>query len=401
MNLSFKAVNSHGNTIKGTYECTCEDELIKNLREHGYYLMDYVPCKSGMIKKLFLHTDILTIALICKQMSVTLKSGVMLPEALIICKNVCRKKAYKKSLNDIYSSVMNGERISSFLEQNKSIYPFIMIQMVKIGEQNGRMDMVMEELSMYYGKEYETRNKIKSSLTYPLIIFLSTALILIILMAAVVPQFVNTLLEMNAEIPMITMHLMNMCCYIHEYALYILLFIILAAILIRYDKRLYKFKYRWDKFKISIPHIGKMIKKINEVRLINIMHMMIRCGYNPLEALKDSIYVIDNLVIKEKIRNCIIKIIKGEQISESLEDTEIFNPVFISLFKTGEKSDKVEECISKAKDIINDGLDENIKRIITCVEPFFIAVLAFIICIIIFSLLMPLISIMDSVQTKL
>lgn len=401
MNFSYKAVNNEGNTIKGNYECVCEDELIKNLREHGYYLIDYAPCKNGVFKNMFRHTDILTVSLICKQMSVTLKSGIMLPEALIMCRNSCKKRIYKKSLDDIYHAVISGESISRILEENKKLYPFLMAQMVRMGENNGTISAVMEQLSMYYEKEYKVKNKIKSSLTYPFIVFLSTVLIFMILMSKVVPQFVNTLSAMNAQIPVLTLHLMNICSYIRKYAFYVLIYAAAIVFLIKHNNKFYKVRYKRDKLRLKLPYTGRMIKKINEVRFINVMYMMMSCGYNSLEALKDSCYIIDNIIIKEKIQNCIFKITKGEQMSQSLESIGILSPIFISLFKAGEKSGEIKECIKKARDIINGSMDENIKIIITCIEPFFIVVLALIICIMIFCLIMPLMNIMDSIYMGL
>lgn len=401
MIYSYKAVSIEGKVINGSYECDCESDLIKKLKEIGFYMIDCRLKRKNLLHLAISHVDNKSISVICKQLSVSLKSGVVLPEAILNCKNLCRNKLYKKSLNMLYYDVLNGENLSRSLSKNQNIYPPLIIKIIKIGEQNGSMDKILGELSLYYLKEYEMGNKIKTALTYPLMVFSITTIIIIILINFVVPQFMITLTSMNIKMPLITILLIDTCTFVNKYSLYINMGFLLIFLTLKYIGKQYKVKYFIDKIKVKIPVIGTLTNKFNEAKLTNLLYLMLSCGYDSLKALYDSTCVIDNLIIKEKIDYAIERIKGGMEISESMEQLQLFNSIFISLFKVGEKSGRLHECIYEAREIMNGDMDEIIKRSLVFLEPILIIVMSVIICIIVFSLLMPIINIMDFVDTKI
>lgn len=401
MIYSYKAINIDGKIINGNYECDDEYDLIKKIREIGLYLIDYKLKRKNLLSFQIIHVDTKTISLICKQLSVTLKSGVMLPEAILNCKNQCRNKLYKKSLNRLYYDVLNGENLSKSLGKNQNIYPTLMIKIIKVGEQNGSMDKILGQLSLYYIKEYEMNNKIKTALIYPIIVFSITTIIIIILINFVLPQFFITLASMNIKVPVTTILLINTSKLMKTYSLYINMSLALIFLAIKYIMKKYKAKYFIDKIKINMPIIGKLVKKFNEIRLTNLLYLMLSCGYDPLKAISDSACVVDNLIIKEKIDYAIEDTRNGMEISESIEHSGLFNNMFISLFKVGESSGKLQECIYEAREIMNGDIDESIKRSLTYIEPILIIFMAVIICTILFSLLMPVLNMMDFIDTKI
>lgn len=364
------------------------------LKNNGYYLLNFKN-KKNIFKKRISFSDI---SFLCNGLGSMLNSGIPISQALNLAAAQSSNKTLQQSLYSIEREVSKGEAIYKSLKNNLEIYPLFMVGMVKIGEETGKLDKVLMNLSTYYDEQNKIFTKLKSAITYPLIVLISSILIIIFLMVKIVPQFMDTLTSIGGEIPFLTQITLNSCNFIRNnfYLLNITLFLI-AIIVYKYSKTI-KGRIFIDRMKIRIPYLRKIYNYLILAKLSRSLSMLISSGFNIIRALEISLSVLNNKIIENKVENCVEDIKKGQGIYYAFKKYELGDEMFLSMVKIGEETGRLDEMLLKLSLIFDNELKASLKKALSLMEPVIIIFLALFIGIFIISALMPIITIMDSID---
>lgn len=398
----YVAKNLQGDKISGKLDVKDEIELITTLKKYGYYILHYDHIKGNHIKNILninFSTAVSTkdIAIFCKQFSVIISAGINICEALNILSNQCKNHRIRKSLTVICNNVQRGEELSRALEGFKDIYPEFMIDMITIGEQSGTLDKTLIMLWDYYIKQSKLNRKVKDASYYPILLLISTVIITFFLMVKIVPIFVENLLSLNAKTPYITTVIINISRFLNSNIATILISTTMFIIMTFQLKKTKTIKKKVDYLKLNTPIFNKLYRNILTARFSRFMNILLHSGLNIIRALDIMSNTIGNIVVKQRLQLSIEDIKKGKTVSESISSINIFEPLLISMVSIGEESGELDEMLLKTADIFEDEVYENIEKMITFIQPVMIIILAIVIGTIIISIMLPMISIMDSV----
>lgn len=393
-------VDISGKKRKLTHKAETKSEVIDYLKKNNYIIIDIEKSAGSIDFNIFGKKSIKSkdLAVFCKQLYAMLKAGVTLVNSLEILRQQTDNKTLAKIIGHMYEDLQKGNTFSESLSRHKDAFPDIFISMAEAGELSGNIDLIMNRLSNHYEKEYKIENKVKSAMTYPIILALVSIAVVVFLLTTVMPTFVDMYTSSGVELPKLTQKLISISEAIKEYWYIILMVILgLAAGLTALNK-VPKIKYKEDYYKLKLPFVKNLLLKISTSRFTRTLSTLMGSGVPLLQALETVSGVTGNAYIGSKVLEAREDVRKGLALSQPLRQQGIFPPMVHNMIKIGEDSGAIEEILDKTADFYDEEVDTAITRMTTLLEPIMIVFMAIIIGFIVIAMLMPMFDMVKTVQ---
>lgn len=382
-----------GNIIKN-YKVRAEDDqaLVQHLKNEQLFLISY---KIKEIQKdIFggnkIRLSTKDLAIFCRQLSSMLLSGVTLIKALNILYMQVEKKNIKKSIKLLYESVQKGDQFSEGLRKQKDVFPEMMVSMIEAGEASGKLDHVMLKLAEQFEKDVKLKAKIKSAMTYPIILILISIGVVLVLVIKVLPIFMTLLEESGSELPLPTQILVGFSGILTNYWYIILLALGAFAIFIKGYISSEAGMKQWHGFILRLPIIGKLNEKIIAVRFTRTLSTLLSSGMSMMQALEIVTKVVNNRVVMEELYVTKADIRSGMSLSESLKKVSAMPPMVYSMVGIGEEAGTIEEMMEKAAEYYDDEVENTIQKLVSLMEPMLIVFMGAVVGFIVVSMMLPL-----------
>jgi len=388
------AKTSNGTTIKGSTESDSIEELALGLRGRELFL---IKCRSiKKITEISTKPNLKTISIFCKQFSICIKSGIPICDILNLLYEQMLHKSIKNSLKSIIENVQKGNSLHRSMKNTINVYPEFMINMIYLGEESGKLDMILEELAQYYEKEYKLLKKFTNSMIYPCTVFLTLTIVSFFLFIKVIPVFITNLNSFHAEIPLITRLVLGMSNFLGVNFLWILMInLTLIFIFIEYFKT-ENGKMAFDKFKFICPILGPVYKRLIYTRFSRGLNILLSSGVGLVKAFEIIHDVIGNRYFKLKLKTVFNDVEKGDDLSSSLNAMNLFPQFFVAMIKIGEETGNLDGMFLIAADIFYEDAEENVEKATALLEPILIIFLGLMIGTIILAVMLPMLNVMDS-----
>lgn len=284
-----------------------------------------------------------------------------------------------KILFKISNHIQKGNSITDSFKNTKLFSNFF-ISMLRAGEVSGNLDKVMNNLSDYYNKEYKLKNKILGIMTYPIILIISSFVVMIFMLIKVIPNFAESFLGNGIEPPIMTKLLINASLFVRENLIYIILLSIVTLLsIVFYITTSAKAKYFINKIKFKIPLVRDINQLVIVSRFSRSLLILLSSGVQIMDAIDISSKVIDNEFAYDQILLSSESLKRGNSISSSLELSNIFPNLFISMVSIGEESGKLDNTLQSITEFYDNELDTTIEQIIRLLEPVIIMVIGVIV----------------------
>jgi type IV pilus assembly protein PilC len=396
MRYTYVAKTLDGNLIKGTTESDSTEELALLLRQKEIFL---IKSKSvNAVNNIFIKPNLKTISIFCKQFSISIKAGIPLCEILNLLYDQMLHKSIKKSLVNIKDCVQKGKSLHESMKGFTDIYPKFMVNMIYLGEESGKLDIILKELSEYYEKEYKLLKKFTNSMIYPTTVFITLMVLSLFLFIKVIPIFVTNLNSYGSDIPLITKLVLGASSFLCSNIMWILIVqLSLVFITLRFLKTEMG-SMILDKFKFKCPIFAPVYKRFIYTRFSRSMNILLDSGVGLINAFEIVYEVIDNTYFKLKLKRAMVDIEKGNALARSIDIMNIFPQFFIAMIKIGEETGNLDEMFLMASDIFYDEAQENVDKASALLEPIIIIFLGLLIGVIILAVMLPMLNIMDSIK---
>jgi len=395
MMYKYMAKTSNGNIIRGSTQSDSTNELALQLREKGLFLIKARSIRR--ITEISSKPNLKTISIFCKQFSICIKSGIPIYEILDLLYEQMLHKSIKKSLLGIRENVRKGNSLHESMKKIINVFPEFMINMIYLGEESGKLDVILEELSKYYEKEYKLLRKFNNSMIYPLTVFVTLIIVSLFLLINVIPVFITNLNSLNAKIPLITRIVLGISRFARSNLLSISIAILISIFVFMEYFKTENGKIFFDKFKFICPIIAPVHKGLIYTRFSRGLNILLSSGVSLLKAFE----IIDNIIgdryFKLKLKTVFHGIKKGEDLSSSINSMGLFPQFFVSMIKIGEETGNLDQVFLTASDIFYEDAQENVEKATVLLEPILIIFLGIMIGIIILAVMLPILSVMDSV----
>ena len=333
-----------------------------------------------------------------RQFAVMIKASIPIAASLKSLKDQGYTKIFKKVLTEVYLDVQSGILLSEAFKKHPKVFPEFFNKMVAIGEVTGSLDRVMESMADYYENDRKIRSKVKSALTYPIILLVLILAVLIFITMFILPQFESTINELGGNVPTITKIIMSISKFMQDNFLYVFGGIaIFAFIFWLFFKKTKKGRYIWDYLKLHLPIIGTVTKNLVTSRFSKAFIILLGSGMNMSDCLDNLHKMLDNQVFIEKFKYSVEEVKRGRRISQSIANIKMFPSMLVEMIDVGEKSGNIEEVLRSTSSYFDECVEQSIAKATAALEPLMIVILGGIVAVVILAVLLPIISLMQSI----
>ena len=334
---------------------------------------------------------------LCKQMSILLKSGCEITRILNILHEQSNKKL-KHTIKEISINIKNGNNITESFEKT-NLFSNFFINMLRAGELSGNLDKIMNDLAKYYDSEEKLKSKIINISIYPIILIIMSIISGFFILVFIIPNFEMIFESNGINPPLLTKILIKLSVFIREKAIFIALMSLILTLFIYYlIKYNQKARYITDKWKLKIPFIGEMVILLVTTRFCKTLNILVESGINIINAIDISSKVVDNILVYEKLLISKEYIIRGNNISYSISKAEIFYNSFISMLRIGEESGSLDNTLKMSNDFYSEELDTKIEKTMKLAEPIVTVIIGLFIGLFIIAMVVPMFDAINSIQ---
>lgn len=335
-----------------------------------------------------------------RQFSTLLKAGVTMVDTTRILAEQTENKHLRNALLDIELELKEGNPLSVASAKHKKIFSPMFINMVRAGEAGGNMDESLDRLAEHYEKQHATQQKIKSAMAYPIVVGILAIAVLIFLLVAIVPTFVDMFADFGGELPAITKLVLKASDFMQSAWYVIILGFILLFISIRFLRHNKKTKYYFDYFLLRIPIFGKMMQKAVLAKMTRTLSSLFSSSVPMLEAMSIVEEIVENNVIGKVVKQSRSSLEKGQSITLPMQRHWAFPPLVTQMIIIGEQTGSLDSMLSKVADFYEKEVETSTDQLKSLIEPLMIVVLAALVGTIVTSIMVPMFEIFNQVGNQ-
>ena len=337
-----------------------------------------------------------------RQLSAMIGAGVPLLRALNSMQTHTESEAFKKVLERVTSDIEGGSSFAEALGKHPATFNDVYTNMVRAGEAAGILDEILKRLALEQEKSATIRKKVKSAMSYPMVLMGITVLAFFGLMIFVIPQIGKIITDLggpDAKLPILTQIMLGISGFIIDFWWLVFPGIIAAVIfLLRYIKTPVG-KRQYDTIVVRMPVIKTIIRKVAVARFARTYSSLIGAGVSVIEALAVSAKAIGNSVYDDAIAKAADRVKNGEQLSSVLEEnTDLFPPILAQMLSVGEETGQTDVILIKVADFYEEEVDVAIDGISSIIEPVMIVVMGSMVGVIAASVMQPIASLSQNIQ---
>lgn len=403
----YKVKDKQTNLISGSIEGENQTVVVQKLRQMGYTVISInEKTESALKKDLFSgiklgggKVKLKDLTVFSRQFATMINAGLPLTRCLSILAEQTENSALARITGEIEKDVEAGQSLSVSLAKYPKAFPKLFIAMVKAGEAGGVLDQVLLRVADHMQNEAELKSKIKSAMAYPTVMLLITLVITTIMIIFIVPIFEKLFKDLGGQLPMATRILLLISKIIRGPGGLLVLAVIVASIFgIKAAKNTENGAFAWDNFKLKLPVIGNLVKKISLANFSRTLGTLISSGTPILQGLDIVAETAGNEVVARSVRNARASIREGETIAKPLSTSSVFPPMVIQMISVGEETGALEHMCSKIADFYESEVAATVEALTSLIEPLLIVFLGAVIGGILVSLYLPMFQIINLIK---
>jgi len=396
----YKAITNTGQVVEGFLEGKDEKTIVRNLQDQGYIPVRVVS-RQRTLKKWRLPSfpsgrrRISNLLTFTQELATLISAGLPLDRSLDILASLTPDLRMQEILRDVLARIRGGSSLGEALANHPQVFPNLYINMVKAGEVGGFLETIFMRLVQYLQRVKEIKEYLISILIYPVILTAVSAVSITILVAFVIPRFSRLFADLGQAIPLPTQMVLVGSQYFRDYwwlgIVLIGFFYICLKAYIQGEER----RWRWDRFKLSWPAFGSLIKKIEVARFSRTLGTLLQSGVPILSALSLVREVSQNQAVAKAIDYVQERLREGKGMARALKEIQIFPALAVHMIEVGEETGKLEEMLHKVATSYEESIQNTTKRLVSLLEPLIILVMGLIIGFIVISMLLAVFSLQE------
>lgn len=402
--FAYKVLDKQGQSRTGTLEADNQAVAVQRLREQGW-----VPVSLDEQKTAGLHMELnipgitdrvslKDVAVSSRQLSTMINSGLPLLRALTVLGEQTENKELARIWGEVRQDVEVGASFSAALTKHPKAFNQLYVAMVRAGEAGGVLDSVLLRVADTLEKQVELRNKVKSAMTYPVMVAALVILILMAILLFVVPTFEQLYADLGGVLPLPTRILLFLSDVLKKWLIFVILGGVGAAVLLKRYIGTDQGRMLFDRFKLKVPIFGELFRKVAMSRFSRTLGALLRAGVPVLQSLEITQDTVGNRVAAEALKDVHSSVREGESLAKPLERHPVFPPMVVQMLAVGEETGAVDNMLEKVADFYDSEVDATVTSLTSLIEPLLIAVLGGVVGGILISLYLPMFRLINLIQ---
>jgi type IV pilus assembly protein PilC len=380
MQFKYAVRDRGGHLVQGELAAETEAALVQRLKSMGYAPVSIEQTGGGMKTEIHIpgfgpKVKLKDLAIFSRQFATMINAGLSLMRALSILAEQTESPELARVNAEVRNDVEAGQSLSAAMGKYPKVFPPLMVNMCKAGEVGGFLDAVLLQIAENYEAEVKLRAKIKSAMTYPIVVGCIAIIALTIMLTFVVPSFANIFSTLGSSLPAPTQVLVDISAWMK----FILPLGIIGSIsaTITWKRIRHKESVRRvvDPWKLKVPVFGMLFSKVAIARFARNLGTMIRSGVPILQALDIVAETTGNWTITAAVKDIQESVRQGESLTQPLSQHDVFPPMVVQMMAVGEDTGALDTMLAKIAEFYDQEVEATTESLTALIEPIMIAVL--------------------------
>jgi type IV pilus assembly protein PilC len=375
MDFQYVGYTGEKKLVKGKVVAGDEEKAVGQLNSMGYQVLSIKAITSmgkfgnSLNVSFTSQIKVKEIVMFSRQLAILLESGIDIVTALDLFKTQAGNKALKAIIGEMIANLRGGAAFSDALAKFPKVFPNMYCRTIAAGEQSGNLAMVLRRMADYMEKSDVALKKVKSAMTYPIIVLVVAIVVVAALVFFVMPTFTNLYTSLGAKLPAITMVLLDVAKWAAKYGVYIFLAIIALIIVAALYVRTPNGKINRDRLMLSLPVIGPIVQ-LNELsRCCRTISMLIKVGLPLPDIITMCIQASGNRIMTQALVDVKKDMLAGEGLAGPMAKRSIFLPLMVQMVAVGEKTGNLSNTLSTVADSFETEADDKTTAAVGLLQP--------------------------------
>ncbi|MDR7419649.1 MAG: type II secretion system F family protein [Armatimonadota bacterium] len=391
----YSAKDNSGRLISGVIEADNDAMVIERLRDMGFFItnLERTVERTDVFQYLqgLFGIGLKDLAIFSRQFSTMVNSGLSLVRTMSILEQQTTNRRLREIIAAVRADVEAGRPLSDAMARHPKAFSSLYVNMVKAGETGGVLDEVLDRVATYLEKEQALRSKIRSAMVYPTLLTVAALGGLFFMTIVILPQFENLFKELGSggQLPLPTRMAMAVSAFIRTYWWAGVIAVVALVYVLRRYLQTPGGRQRYDRFKLKMPVLGELNRKIVVARFTRTLGTLISSGVPIMQSLEVVSKAIDNTVIGNAIEAVRASIREGQTIAIPLQFSGVFPPMVVQMAKVGEETGQLEQMLEKVADFYDVEVETTVASLTSMLEPLLIIFMGVVVGAMVISLYLP------------
>jgi type IV pilus assembly protein PilC len=401
--FSYSAVDASGRPVQGVMEAENEQLLLQHLHDQNLHVTEIrLAPGRGEAKASSLFKarkpKLRNLVFFSRQFATMINAGIPMLRCLEILSAQTRDPALKSAIVEVTSDVRGGSSLNEALAKHPLVFSRLYVNMVRAAELGGVLDEILDRLAAFLEYEMEVRGKIKSAMTYPILVLAFSIIMLFALFTFVLPKFKEIFEGMNVQVPKVTAILFGIGDLFQNFWWAIILTAVGAFVGLKLWGRTPQGAYQLDFIKLKLPIVGELVLKMSVARFARTLGTLLSSGVPMMRSLEIVGDTSGNRVLIQAIDQARVAIREGQKLSDPLVASGLFPPMVTQMVDVGEESGRLSDMLVKVSEFYDREVETTVKGLTTMIEPLLIIFMGVIVGFIAISVMTPIFQLVNSVQ---
>jgi len=399
MLYNYKAIDNTGAKKDGSIEAVSMDVAIDVLQKRGLVIADIKPeNKESWTTKYSFGNKVSNreVVILSRQMATLFEAQISALKIFDLLSSEVENQYLRKSLHHVTEDLQGGSSISTALSKHPSIFSDFYVNMVKSGEETGKLNDTFNYLADHLDRNYEVVSKAKNALIYPAFVITVFVGVMILMFTVIIPKISGILIDSGEPVPFYTQIVFNISNLLLNYGLLLIAILIaLVFIVVRYT-RTREGRSALARFKLSVPYLGNLYRKLYLSIIADNMNTMVLSGIPMVRAIEVTASVVGNEVYREILEDSLTAVKGGSAFSQSLSQYEEIPGMLVQMIRVGEEAGELGGILKTMARFYQREVINAVDTLVSLIEPIMIVTLGLGVGVLLASVLIPIYNIANA-----
>jgi type IV pilus assembly protein PilC len=399
MLFNYEALEKTGTKRSGSIEAVSLDVAIDSLQKRGLIIAEIEPAeKEAWYSNLHFGSGVSNrdVVMLSRQVATLFDAQVSALKVFTLLAAEMENDVLRKSLNQIATDLQGGSSISGALARHPSIFSEFYVNMVRAGEETGKLNDTFNYLAEHLDRSYEVISKAKNALVYPIFVVAVFIGVMTLMFTMIIPKIGVILIESGGDIPAYTQVVLGISNLFLDYGLLVLALIIAGAFLLAHYLKSAQGKQLWAEFKLGVPYVGNLYRKLYLSIITDNMSTMVHSGIPMVRAIEVTASVVGNDVYKQALEESLVAVRSGSAFSQALSQYDEIPKMLVQMIKVGEESGELGSVLRTMAHFYQREVINAVDTLVGLIEPIMIVMLGLGVGTLLASVLIPIYDIANS-----
>ncbi|MBU1046222.1 type II secretion system F family protein [Patescibacteria group bacterium] len=373
MLFKYKIVDKKGEEKEGRIEAVTEEVAISALQDRGYIITFINPAEGkGLFNIEFTFLQKVSnkdIVILSKQLSTLFGSHVSALRVFRLLGDESESPALRKVLKEVADDIQGGSQISIALAKHPKVFSNFYINMIKSGEESGKLNETFSFLADHLDRGYNLLSKVKNALVYPAFVVIVFIVVMVLMFTMVIPKISLILTDAGQELPVLTRVVIGMSDFLLSYGIYLIVLLIIVVFMFIKFSRTKAGKLSIDNFRLRVPYVGNLYRKMYLSRILGNMKTMLSSGVSIVKTMETTSTIVDSIVYQNILNESVEAIKSGVSVADSLTGYDEIPNIMVQMIKIGEETGELSSILDTLSRFYEREVNGAVDTLVGMIEP--------------------------------